>query len=140
MEYRKLGHTGLEISPICVGCMSFGVPERGSHAWTLGEDKSRALIRGAVEAGINFFDSANVYSDGTGEEIRGRALRDFGRRDEPVIATKVYYPTGEGPNRSGLSRKAIFTEVDNSRRRLGPTTSTSTRPISGTRPHHLKRP
>lgn len=119
MEYRKLGATGLDVSPICLGCMSFGVPERGSHAWTLDEERSRELIRQAVEAGINFFDTANVYSDGTGEEILGRALRDFGRRDELVVATKVHFATGEGPNRSGLSRKAIFTEVDNSLRRLG---------------------
>ena len=119
MEYRKLGSSGLEVSPVCVGCMTFGDPDRGSHGWTLPEDQSRPLIRHAVEAGINFFDTANVYSDGHSEEIVGRTLAEYARRDEVVIATKVYFSTGPGPNRHGLSRKAIFTEVDASLRRLG---------------------
>ena len=118
MEYRKLGSSGLEVSPVCVGCMTFGDPYRGSHAWTLPEDQSRPVIRHAVEAGINFFDTANVYSDGHSEEIVGRALAEYARRDEVVIATKVHFPTGPGPNQHGLSRKAIFTEVDASLRRL----------------------
>jgi len=119
MQYSKLGKTGLEVSPLCLGCMTYGVPERGTHPWTLNEDQSRPLIRQAVEAGINFFDTANVYSDGTSEEIVGRALRDFARRDEIVIATKVNGRMHAGPNGAGLSRKAIFQEAENSLRRLG---------------------
>jgi 1-deoxyxylulose-5-phosphate synthase len=99
--------------------MTFGDPDRGSHGWTLPEDQSRPLIRHALEAGINFFDTANVYSDGHSEEIVGRTLAEYARREEVVIATKVYFSTGPGPNRHGLSRKAIFTEVDASLRRLG---------------------
>ena len=119
MEYTKLGATGLEVSRICLGCMSFGVPDRGNHAWTLDEASSRPIIRRALEAGINFFDTANVYSDGTSEESVGRALRDFARRDEVVIATKVNGRMRPGPNGAGLSRRAIMTEIDNSLRRLG---------------------
>ncbi|WP_407547584.1 aldo/keto reductase [Streptomyces sp. Pv4-95] len=119
MEYMKLGSTGLDVSRICVGCMSFGDPGRGTHSWTLDEEAGRPLIRQAVEAGINFFDTANVYSDGSSEEIVGRALKDFARRDEIVLATKVCGITHEGPNGRGLSRKAIMTEIDNSLRRLG---------------------
>jgi 1-deoxyxylulose-5-phosphate synthase len=99
--------------------MTFGDPDRGSHGWTLPEDQSRPLIRHALEAGINFFDTANVYSDGHSEEIVGRTLAEYARREEVVIATKVYFSTGPGPNRHGLSRKAIFTEVNASLRRLG---------------------
>jgi aryl-alcohol dehydrogenase-like predicted oxidoreductase len=119
MDYVKLGSTGLDVSPICVGCMSFGEPDRGNHTWSLGEEKARPLIRRAVEAGINFFDTANVYSDGSSEEITGRALADFARRDEIVLATKVHGRMHEGANGAGLSRKAIFAEIDNSLRRLG---------------------
>ncbi|MEU8135162.1 aldo/keto reductase, partial [Streptodolium elevatio] len=119
MKYAKLGNTGLDVSAICIGCMSFGTPARGTHNWTLDEDASRPLIRQAVEAGVNFFDTANIYSDGTSEEITGRALKDFARRDEVVIATKVHGPMRGGPNAAGLSRKAIMTEIDNSLRRLG---------------------
>ncbi|WP_102959978.1 aldo/keto reductase [Mangrovicella endophytica] len=119
MKTVKLGRTGLDISPLCLGCMSYGVPERGTHPWSLPEEESRPFIRRAIELGINFFDTANVYSDGTSEEIVGRALKDFGRRDELVIATKVNGRMHEGPNGQGLSRKAIFTEIDNSLRRLG---------------------
>jgi aryl-alcohol dehydrogenase-like predicted oxidoreductase len=119
MEYVKLGNTGLDVSRICVGCMSFGVPERGNHSWTLDEEQARPLIRAAVEAGINFFDTANVYSDGTSEEIVGRALKEYARRDEIVLATKVHGRMRPGPNGAGLSRKAIMTEIDGSLRRLG---------------------
>ncbi|HEY0315660.1 MAG TPA: aldo/keto reductase [Sphingomonas sp.] len=119
MDYRKLGNTGLDISPLCLGCMTFGVPGRGNHEWTLDEEKSRPIIRQAVEAGINFFDTANVYSDGTSEEIVGRALKEFIRRDEAVIATKVHGQMHKGPNGGGLSRKAIMTEIDASLTRLG---------------------
>ncbi|QJE02146.1 aldo/keto reductase [Massilia forsythiae] len=119
MQYKRLGKTGLQVSPLALGCMTFGVPERGTHPWTLDEEASRPIIRRAVELGINFFDTANMYSDGTSEEIVGRALKDFTRREETVIATKLYYPMGKGPNRGGLSRKAIMTEVDASLRRLG---------------------
>jgi 1-deoxyxylulose-5-phosphate synthase len=119
MNYKNLGNTGLKISELCLGCMTFGVPERGDHPWTLPEEQSRALIRQAVDAGINYFDTANTYSDGTSEEIVGRALKDFIRRDEAVIATKVYFPMHKGPNGGGLSRKAIFAEIDASLRRLG---------------------
>jgi aryl-alcohol dehydrogenase-like predicted oxidoreductase len=119
MHYKRLGNTGLQVSPLALGCMTFGVPERGTHPWTLDEEASRPIIRRAVDMGINFFDTANMYSDGTSEEIVGRALKEFTRREDTVIATKVYYPMGKGPNRGGLSRKAIMTEVDASLRRLG---------------------
>ncbi|WP_176598341.1 MULTISPECIES: aldo/keto reductase [Sphingobium] len=119
MDYVKLGTTGLEISRLCLGCMTFGDPRRGSHEWTLGEEESRPLLRQAVEAGINFFDTANVYSDGTSEEIVGRALKEFTRREEVVIATKVHGRMRPGPNGAGLSRKAILQEIDASLVRLG---------------------
>jgi aryl-alcohol dehydrogenase-like predicted oxidoreductase len=119
MDYGKLGNIGLEISPLCLGCMTFGMPKRGAHEWTLDEEKSRPIIRQAIEAGINFFDTANVYSDGTSEEIVGRALKEFTRREEVVIATKVHGRMREGPNGAGLSRKAIMTEIDASLKRLG---------------------
>jgi len=119
MDYTRLGNTGLQVSRICLGCMTYGVPDRGAHPWTLDEAASRPLIRQAVEAGINFFDTANAYSDGTSEEIVGRALRDFARRDEIVVATKVRYASRRAPNVGGLSRKAILHEIDASLRRLG---------------------
>ncbi|WP_330336381.1 aldo/keto reductase [Streptomyces sp. NBC_00557] len=119
MQYVKLGSTGLDVSRICLGCMTYGLPDRGVHEWTLDEDASRPLIRQALEAGINFFDTANVYSDGTSEEIVGKALRDFADRDEIVLATKVNGRMRPGPNGAGLSRKAIMTEIDHSLRRLG---------------------
>ncbi len=119
MDYVKLGNTGLDVSRICLGCMSYGVPERGNHRWVLDEEQSRPFIRRALELGINFYDTANVYSDGTSEEIVGRALKDYGRRDEIVIATKVHGRMHAGPNGAGLSRKAIMAEIDNSLRRLG---------------------
>ncbi|MET7383927.1 aldo/keto reductase [Streptomyces sp. NPDC005385] len=119
MQYVKLGSTGLDVSRICLGCMSFGLPDRGTHAWTLDEEASRPLIRRALDAGVTFFDTANVYSDGTSEEIVGRALAEYARRDEIVLASKVNGAMHEGPNGRGLSRKAIMTEIDNSLRRLG---------------------
>src|ERR1700680_446075 len=119
MKYKNLGSTGMKVSELCLGCMTYGVPERGDHPWTLPEEQSRPLIRQAVELGINFFDTANSYSDGTSEEIVGRALKDFARRDEVVLATKVYFPMSKGPNGMGLSRKAIFNAIDASLQRLG---------------------
>jgi len=119
MRYVKLGSTGLDVSPVCVGCMSFGIPGRGNHEWSLDEDASRPLIKAALDAGVNFFDTANVYSDGTSEEIVGRALADMADRDEIVLATKVHGRMRPGPNGGGLSRKAIMTEIDHSLRRLG---------------------
>ena len=119
MEYKNLGKSGLKVSRICLGCMTYGVSDRGAHSWTLDEEKSRPLIRQAIELGINFFDTANTYSDGTSEEFVGRALKDFARREEIVVATKVYFPMREGPNARSLSRKAIMTEIDASLRRLG---------------------
>lgn len=119
MEYKKLGKTGLKVSRICLGCMSYGVPERGAHPWSLSEEESRPFIQRALELGINFFDTANVYSDGTSEEITGRALKDFGKRDELVIATKVHGRMHPDANGAGLSRKAIMQEIDASLRRLG---------------------
>ncbi|GFZ30782.1 oxidoreductase [Clostridium zeae] len=119
MEYVKLGNTGLDVSRLCLGCMSFGVPERGIAPWSLNEENSRPIIKRAIDLGINFFDTANVYSDGTSEEIVGRALKDYAKRDEIVLATKVYFRMHEGPNGAGLSRKAIMNEIDNSLSRLG---------------------
>ena len=119
MDYVNLGSTGLQVSRVCLGCMSFGEPDRGNHSWTLTEEQSRPLIRQAVEAGINFFDTANIYSDGTSEEIVGRALNDLVPREEVVIATKVHGVMRPGPNGGGLSRVAILREIDASLRRLG---------------------
>jgi 1-deoxyxylulose-5-phosphate synthase len=119
MDYVRLGRTGLKVSRICLGCMTFGEPGRGNHPWTLPAEQSRPIIRHAVEAGINFFDTANAYSDGSSEEIVGAALREFLPRDEVVIATKVFNRMKPGPNGAGLSRKAILHEIDQSLRRLG---------------------
>jgi aryl-alcohol dehydrogenase-like predicted oxidoreductase len=119
MDYLNLGKTGLKVSRLCLGCMTYGVPERGAHPWTLGEEQSRSFFARALELGINFFDTSNSYSDGTSEEILGRAVRDLMRRDEVVLATKVYFPLRKDPNARGLSRKAILREIDASLRRLG---------------------
>ncbi|MBI5717689.1 MAG: aldo/keto reductase [Burkholderiales bacterium] len=119
MQFTRLGRSGLSVSRICLGCMTYGMPERGNHPWTIGEEASRPLIRQAVEAGINFFDTANIYSDGTSEEIVGRALREFARRDEIVVATKGRFANRRGPNLGGLSRKALFQQIDDSLARLG---------------------
>ncbi|NGY84993.1 aldo/keto reductase [Bacillus megaterium] len=120
MEYVKLGNTGLDVSRICLGTMGYGVPsERWPQKWVIDEEKSRPIIKKALELGINFFDTANVYSDGKSEEFVGRALRDFANRDEIVLATKVHFPMHDGPNGIGLSRKTIMSEIDNSLKRLG---------------------
>src|SRR5436309_752868 len=119
MNFTNLGKTGLKVSRLCLGCMSFGVPGRGMHAWTLDEEQSRPFIKRALEHGINFLDTANSYSDGTSEEIVGRAVRDFTRRDDVIIATKVFHQTRNVPNGRGLSRKSIMVEIDASLRRLG---------------------
>ncbi len=118
MEYARLGSTGMKVSRICLGCMGFGDAERWTHKWVLNEENSRPIIKKALEIGINFFDTANVYSIGASEEILGRALKDFAKRDEVVIATKVHGKMREGPNGGGLSRKAILSEIDNSLKRL----------------------
>jgi aryl-alcohol dehydrogenase (NADP+) len=119
VEYVKLGSTGLEVSKLCLGCMSYGEPQRGNHEWSLPEDESRPFIQRALELGITFFDTANVYSDGSSEEIVGKALRDMASREEVVIATKVHGKMGKFPNGGGLSRKAIMWQIDESLRRLG---------------------
>jgi aryl-alcohol dehydrogenase-like predicted oxidoreductase len=119
VEYVKLGRTGLDVSCICLGCMSYGGSNRGNHAWSLDEESSRPFIKRALESGINFFDTANRYSLGSSEEILGRAIKDFARREEVVIATKVYGRMRPGPNGAGLSRKAIMAEIDASLQRLG---------------------
>jgi len=119
MKYVKLGHTGLDVSRICLGCMSYGDPNLPNQAWALNERDSLPFFKQAIEAGINFFDTANVYSVGASEVITGKALKEYAKRDEIVLATKVYSKMREGPNGSGLSRKAVFQELDASLRRLG---------------------
>lgn len=119
MEYVKLGNTGLDVSRFCLGCMSFGEAEKWIHQWVLNEEQSRSIIKKALDLGINFFDTANVYSMGTSEEFLGRTLKDFANRDEVVIATKLHGRMHEGPNGAGLSRKAIMSEIDKSLKRLG---------------------
>ena len=116
MNYTNLGKTGLKVSRICLGCMSYGLEER---EWGLDEEQGRPFIKRALELGINFFDTANMYGDGRSEEVLGRAIRDFAKRDEMVIASKVYFPMRPDVNGRGLSRKAIMTEIDHSLRRLG---------------------
>lgn len=118
MEYVKLGNTGLDVSRICLGCMGFG-DAQWVHKWVLDEEQSRPVIKKALELGINFFDTANVYSRGVSEEIVGRALKDYANRDEIVIATKLHGRMHEGPNGAGLSRKTIMSEIDKSLKRLG---------------------
>jgi aryl-alcohol dehydrogenase-like predicted oxidoreductase len=119
MEYVKLGNTGLDVSPICLGCMSFGTAEGWVHnPWALDEEASRSLIKRALDLGINFFDTANIYAYGKSEEILVQALKDYANRDEVVIATKVFFKMRENPNGSGLSRKAIMSEIDHSLKRL----------------------
>jgi 1-deoxyxylulose-5-phosphate synthase len=119
MDYVKLGNTGMDISRICLGCMNFGLGDRWIHRWAFGEERSRPIIKKAYDLGINFFDTANVYSLGTSEEFVGRALRDYADRDEIVIATKVFFPVRQAPNGAGSSRKAIMSEIDKSLKRLG---------------------
>ncbi|EIB99722.1 aldo/keto reductase [Pantoea anthophila] len=117
MKLIQLGTTDLQVSRLCLGCMTYGEPTRGNHAWTLPEASSRPLIQQALNAGINFFDTANSYSDGSSEEILGRALKDFARREEIVVATKVYFPLSNLSQ--GLSRKNILQSIDDSLQRLG---------------------
>jgi aryl-alcohol dehydrogenase-like predicted oxidoreductase len=119
MDYVKLGRTGLDVSRLCLGCMTYGAPDQGAHPWSMGETESRPFIKRALDLGINFFDTANVYSLGSSEEIVGKALKDMAKRDDIVIATKVFNRMRPGPNGAGLSRKAIMTEIDHSLRRLG---------------------
>src|SRR6201999_4264411 len=119
MRYTKFGPTGMDVSVICLGCMSFGEPDRGRAPSSLPEAESREIIKAALDAGINFFDTANVYSAGSSEEITGRALADMADRDEIVLATKVHGRMRPGPNGGGLSRKAILAEIDHSLERLG---------------------
>jgi aryl-alcohol dehydrogenase-like predicted oxidoreductase len=119
MDYINLGKSGLKVSRICLGCMSYGAPEKGTHAWSLKEDESRPFYKRALELGINFFDTANVYSMGASEEVLGRAMKDLAKREELVIATKVFSKMSDDPNGKGLSRKAIFQEIDASLKRLG---------------------
>src|SRR3954463_9542321 len=119
MRYAKLGSTGLDVSRVILGCMSWGDATLGSHPWVLDEESARSIIKAALEAGITAFDTANVYSGGSSEEFTGRALRDFARREDVVIATKVHGRMRPGPYGAGLSRKAILHEIDESLRRLG---------------------
>jgi aryl-alcohol dehydrogenase-like predicted oxidoreductase len=119
VDYVKLGTTGLDVSPIAIGAMTYGEPDRGHPVWSKDEEEARPLIKHALDAGINFFDTANMYSNGSSEEILGRALKDFANRDDIVIATKLRHPMRPGPNGRGLSRKAVMTEVDHSLARLG---------------------
>ena len=117
MQYNTLGKTDLRVSRLCLGCMTFGEPDRGNHAWSLPEESNRPIIKRALEGGINFFDTANSYSAGSSEEIVGRALRDFARREEVVVATKVFHRVGDLPE--GLSRAQILRSIDDSLKRLG---------------------
>ncbi|MBW4027033.1 aldo/keto reductase [Acidipila rosea] len=119
MDYVNLGKTGTKVSRICLGCMSYGNPERGAHRWVLNEEQGRPFIKQALDLGINFFDTANVYSIGASEEVLGRAIRDFARREDVVIASKVHGQMRDTPNGKGLSRKAIMYEAEQSLRRLG---------------------
>jgi len=119
MEYVRLGRSGLKVSRICLGCMSYGTPGKGTHPWSLGLDEARPFFRRAIEGGINFFDTADAYGKGASEEITGKLLKELMPRDQAIVATKVFNPMGEGPNDGGLSRKHIFDAVDASLRRLG---------------------
>lgn len=118
MDYIKFGNTGMDVSPICLGCMSFGDPDTWLHKWALKEEESLQIIKKAIDLGINFFDTANVYSLGKSEEILGKAIKKYTNREDVVIATKVHGKMNDKPNGSGLSRKAIMTEIDNSLKRL----------------------
>lgn len=119
MQYVNLGSSGLKVSRICLGCMAYGDGTKGNHPWAMGEKEGRPFFKQALDLGINFFDTANVYSEGVSEEITGRALKDFAKRDEVVLATKVHGQMRGDANGKGLSRKAILTEIDHSLRRLG---------------------
>ena len=119
MDYVKFGNTGMDVSRICLGAMGFGDPNSGFHKWVLEEEESRKVIKSALDLGINFFDTANIYSYGASERILGKALNDYANRDEIVVATKVHQQMRQAPNGGGLSRKAIQTEIDHSLERLG---------------------
>lgn len=119
MEYVNLGKSGLQVSRLCLGCMSYGDPDRPPQAWSLDEAASRPFFRQALEAGINFFDTANTYSGGSSEEITGRALKNMAQRDEIVVATKAFFPWKNAPNTGFLSRKALLQAIDDSLTRLG---------------------
>ncbi|MBM2620280.1 aldo/keto reductase [Actinoplanes sp. LDG1-06] len=119
MEYTRLGSSGLKVSRIALGCMSFGEPDRGSNQWTLDDNAAEPIFRQAVEEGITFWDTANTYSDGTSEEVVGRAIRKYADRDSIVLASKVFFPMGDGPGGRGLSRRAILEQIDNTLARLG---------------------
>src|ERR1700709_833575 len=140
MRYTKFGPTGMDLSVLCLGCMSFGDPARGNHEWSLPEAESREIIKAALDAGINFFDTANVYSAGSSEEIVGRALAETAARDEDVLATHAHGPMREGPNGGGLSRKAILSEIDASLRRLGTDYVDLYRSTAGTTRLRSRRP
>lgn len=118
MQYTKLGQTGLDVSRICLGTMGFGKPTTGMFPWAVGEEESIAVVKKALSSGINFFDTANIYSYGDSETILGKALQQFARREEVVVATKVFFTRSDGPNQHGLSRKAIMTQIDHSLKRL----------------------
>jgi len=144
MEYIRLGRTGLQVSRICLGCMTYGSPATGKllpgrQAWALNEAESQPFMRQALDLGINFFDTAKVYSSGDSEEVVGRFLKANIRREAVVLATKVQGLMREEPNGGGLSRKAILFELDQSLKRLGPTTWTSIRSIAGTTKRPSKR-
>jgi aryl-alcohol dehydrogenase-like predicted oxidoreductase len=119
MEYVRLGRSGLKVSRVCLGCMSYADPAKGSHPWVLTEEAAQPFFRQAIELGINFFDTANAYGAGTSEEVLGRAVKRYARREEVVIATKVFNRMRADANGRGLSRKAIMTEIDQSLTRLG---------------------
>ena len=137
MEYVRFGKTGMKVSRLCLGCMTYGSTKW--RDWVLDEEASRPFISEALEKGINFFDTADVYSLGASEEIVGRALKDFAKRHEVVIATKVHGKMGDGPNASGLSRKHIMEAIDASLKRLARTTSTSTRSTASIRRRRSRR-
>jgi aryl-alcohol dehydrogenase-like predicted oxidoreductase len=117
MEYMKLGNTGMDVSRFCLGCMSFGIGERGAFPWALDEKRNRTMIKKSFDSGINFFDTANFYSDGTSEEITGRALKEYTDRDEIVLASKVSFPMRQSSNGAGFSRKTILNEIDKNLKR-----------------------
>ena len=119
MKYTQLGNTDIEVSRICVGCMSYGKPSEDFHLWTLNQEETTKMIKCALDLGVNFFDTANYYSLGASEEVLGKVIAEMGVRDDAVIATKSYYPMYEGTNAKGVTRKTLFREVDASLKRLG---------------------
>ena len=141
MEYVRLGSTGLKVSRLALGCMSYGDPTTaGAHEWALDDDEAQPFFRQAVELGITFWDTANVYQAGTSEEVVGRAIKRYSRREDIVLATKVYGRMHDGPGGQGLSRKAILEQIDASLPGSAPTTSTCTRSTASTRTPRSRRP